>query len=368
MNGSSSQSISDASLPVDLNRRGGERRSRLYLKEKKEEYENIERLSDPPQDLLPEIPNPVGFLQELCVKKKLSPPIYGILSQHGPAHKPIFSTFCRVGEFNRVAKSYKKQKGKDMAAREMIICLRESLDLDSMGQPPKRDTILFVNTDTETSVESDANSESGSVNKTFTRTINYVGFLQELCVRKQLPPPMYGTEKCTGTPNNPNFYIFCEVGPHREVGVANNKKNAKHMAAEKVLGWLEMLPPSHNEATLGADNNENLQQALANERSLDTLSDTTSDNFFQIPNPIGHLQELCVKHRLTPPIYGIVKMEGPPHCPTFTTFCKVESFYQISSANNKKSGKEIAARKILRCLSERRSDANLQSEPVETHD
>lgn len=70
--------------------------------------------------------------------------------------------------------------------------------------------------------------------------MNYVGFLQELCVRKHLPPPGYGTEKSTGTPNNPSFYIFCEVGSHREVGIASNKKSAKQLAAEKVLGLLEM--------------------------------------------------------------------------------------------------------------------------------
>lgn len=77
-------------------------------------------------------------------------------------------------------------------------------------------------------------------NATFSRTINYVGCLQEICVRKQLPPPSYGTEKSTGTPNNPSFYIFCEVGPHREVGIGPNKKCAKHSAAEKVLAWLEI--------------------------------------------------------------------------------------------------------------------------------
>lgn len=70
--------------------------------------------------------------------------------------------------------------------------------------------------------------------------MNYVGFLQELCVRKHLPPPNYGTEKSTGTPNNPSFYIFCEVGQLREIGIASNKKNAKQLAAEKVLSQLEM--------------------------------------------------------------------------------------------------------------------------------
>lgn len=44
----------------------------------------------------------------------------------------------------------------------------------------------------------------------------------------------------TGTPNNPSFYIFCKVGPNKKVGVANNKKSAKQLAAEQVLEVLEI--------------------------------------------------------------------------------------------------------------------------------
>lgn len=73
----------------------------------------------------------------------------------------------------------------------------------------------------------------------------------------------------------------------------------------------------------------------------------------EIPNPVGYLQEICVKSGLSPPIYGIVKVDGPSHYPTFTTFCKVEHVYQEASSHNKKTGKEMVARKILNCLSER---------------
>lgn len=45
-------------------------------------------------------------------------------------------------------------------------------------------------------------------------------------------------------------------------------------------------------------------------------------------------------------------MNGPPHCPNFITFCKVENFYEIASSSNKKRGKEMASLKILKCLAE----------------
>lgn len=74
-----------------------------------------------------------------------------------------------------------------------------------------------------------------------------------------------------------------------------------------------------------------------------------------IPNPVGHLQELCVKNRLRPPVYETIKVDGPDHCPTFVTTCKVEYFYQEASSSNKKKGKELAAAKILKSLMEYRS-------------
>lgn len=81
--------------------------------------------SDTKENNLPEIPNPIGYLQELCVKKQLNPPVYGILRQEGPSHRPTFTTFCRVGEHYQEACSSNKKKAKESAAREIILCLRE---------------------------------------------------------------------------------------------------------------------------------------------------------------------------------------------------------------------------------------------------
>lgn len=72
------------------------------------------------------------------------------------------------------------------------------------------------------------------------RPLNFVGCLQELCIKKHLPPPTYVTENCSGPTNNPRFSMFCEVGQIRENGIGGSKKIAKQMAAEKVLSQLEM--------------------------------------------------------------------------------------------------------------------------------
>lgn len=281
------------------------------------------------------IPNPVGHLQELCVKKGIELPVYGILKQDGPAHEPTFSTFGRVQDHYRVVTSKSKKTGKEMVARELIMCLKMAID--------ERST-------------SEIKQEIPSPISKPARNVNYVGLLQEFCIRKQLPPPDYGTEKSTGTPNNPSFYIFCRVGEvYREVGIASNKKTAKQLAAEKVLGLLDMkkeneTDPFSKEST-NAENNEILQcSSNLNTKDIQVLSELTLKSNVVIPNPVGHLQELCVKFRLRPPVYKIVKMDGPPHMPTFTTSCKVENLYQEAISNNKKKGKEMTASKILNLL------------------
>ncbi|XP_037044132.1 RISC-loading complex subunit tarbp2 isoform X3 [Bradysia coprophila] len=302
------------------------------------EYGNNQRFDTAEGSQVLKIPNPVGYLQELCAKKGFTLPVYGVLKQDGPAHEPTFSTFCRVQDHYRVVSSKSKKRGKEMVARELIMCLKMAIDAR-----PKTENATVPNFTSETISEAPSPP----------RSTNYVGFLQEYCVRKQLPPPYYGTEKSTGTPNNPSFYIFCEVGSYREVGIASNKKAAKQMAAEKILDLLDMkaeADPSLKESP-NAENNETLQSTTnLNINDIQVLSESALKTVATIPNPVGHLQELCVKYRLRPPAYEIVKVDGPPHLPTFTTTCKVENLCQEAVSNNKKKGKEIAASKILNLL------------------
>lgn len=70
----------------------------------------------------------------------------------------------------------------------------------------------------------------------------------------------------------------------------------------------------------------------------------------RIPNPVGYLQEMCVKKGLTLPEYGILKQEGPPHNPTFSMYCQVQEHLKVVSSDTKKKGKELAAREVIMCI------------------
>lgn len=97
--------------------------------------------------------------------------------------------------------------------------------------------------------------------------------------------------------------------------------------------------------------NENILPFLCFQIKFRSSSENTPNNSSEIPNPVGYLQELCAKNKICSPIYGILKVDGPPHCPIFSTFCKVQEFYEVVTSNNKRKGKEMAARKIITCLS-----------------
>ncbi|XP_037047278.1 RISC-loading complex subunit tarbp2-like isoform X2 [Bradysia coprophila] len=311
------------------------------------EQEHVQRTNDNTEYNVKKIQNPVGYLQEMCAKYGFSEPTYGILKQNGP-HDTAFSIFCQVQGYYRVVSSNTQEKGKEMAAREIILCIKRAIDLEYKNRNES-----LICKDLTKAVAPETLSENSSENTK--RNVNYVGILQELCVRKHLPPPNYGTENVTGTPNNPSFYIFCEVGPIKGYGIARNKKSAKQMAAEKVLEQFETMKTDlFDKESKQVENNEIHQTALTTKR-YPLLRETPQETFTVVPNPVGHLQELCVKNRLRPPIYEVVKMDGPSHCPTFITSCKVEYFYQEATSSNKKKGKELAALKILKCLMEYRS-------------
>lgn len=47
------------------------------------------------------------------------------------------------------------------------------------------------------------------------------------------------------------------------------------------------------------------------------------------------------------PEYGIIKQDGPPHEPIFTTFCRVQDHHSVATSRSKKKGKELVAREVI---------------------
>ncbi|GBO25659.1 hypothetical protein AVEN_140419-1, partial [Araneus ventricosus] len=67
-------------------------------------------------------------------------------------------------------------------------------------------------------------------------------------------------------------------------------------------------------------------------------------------NPVGALQELCMKMRWQPPYYETEKATGLPHEKVFSIMCMVDNFQTSGEGKSKRLAKRQAAENMLNRL------------------
>lgn len=77
-----------------------------------------------------------------------------------------------------------------------------------------------------------------------------------------------------------------------------------------------------------------------------------SENFNSmnlVSNPVGKLQETCLKRKWTSPIYDTDDEDGPPHDRIFTVRCRLENLnIEVrGKGRSKKGAKKLAAQQML---------------------
>ncbi|KAL0115508.1 hypothetical protein PUN28_010790 [Cardiocondyla obscurior] len=125
-------------------------------------------------------------------------------------------------------------------------------------------------------------------------------------------------------------------------GTSNNKKAAKHEAANAMLKAIE----GHGHFS---------QLSIANESdgSSSKLPVRSAALPSKIPgnlpyfNFVGELQELCMYNNWKNPKYILINDIGPPHAKIFTFRCKIDNFEEDGIANTKQQAKHYAAEKML---------------------
>ena len=72
-----------------------------------------------------------------------------------------------------------------------------------------------------------------------------------------------------------------------------------------------------------------------------------------VSNPVGKLQETCLKQKWTSPIYDTDDEDGPPHDRVFTVCCRLENLNikVKGKGRSKKGAKKLAAQEMLDRLS-----------------
>ena len=183
-----------------------------------------------------------------------------------------------------------------------------------------------------------SNKISDSDNSNHGNDENYVGKLQELCVKNPvLSSPHYEFE-VKGMSHSPIITCFANiVTPDLSIdkkAVANSKKKAKQEAARKLLNVL---------INKGLDKfDENLKTEINNDKK---------DN----RNFVGKLLEFCIKAKLPPPDYSFKKM-GKDHNLVFECSLSINILGEIKEfnayAHSKKKSKHFVSEKCYNYLKE----------------
>ena len=106
------------------------------------------KMSTPIMDVMPDVAelaspyddgiegNPVGDLQEICMNRRMQPPVYEVSLEEGQPHERKFVIVCKVGKHAESGSGKSKKLAKRLSAHKMLQTLQNHpLDGDGMGGP-----------------------------------------------------------------------------------------------------------------------------------------------------------------------------------------------------------------------------------------
>ncbi|XP_065332891.1 interferon-inducible double-stranded RNA-dependent protein kinase activator A homolog isoform X5 [Cloeon dipterum] len=195
---------------------------------------------------LPALPSktPVSVLQELLSRRGTTPK-YELVQIEGAIHEPTFRYRVTVGEIIAVGTGRSKKEAKHAAAKAILDKLVGISDnpLPGGGPVPSNNNIPDV---------------TSQMVSPFDDTIpgNPIGTLQEMCMSRRWPPPVYDLKSEKGLPHERLFTIACSVFKNIETGTGKSKKLAKRQAAHKMWLKLKDLPVEQPNANLGLEDDD----------------------------------------------------------------------------------------------------------------
>lgn len=197
-----------------------------------------------------------------------------------------------------------------------------------------------------------------------------ISLLNQICVRNSLTPT-YILIASEGMVHAPTFTYRVQLVEYVEEGSGPSKKKAKHVAARNMLRRLlnqtNLIEEKETvKRVLKRCDDEDIAEALALQKStkekqnetcdastnLNPKSTSTNEAANEEENPIGKLQEICMKKHWNPPIYEDYGEKGAPHEREFHVDCMIESLSlkQRGMGKSKKVAKRAAALQMLNQL------------------
>ncbi|EAA14308.5 AGAP009781-PA, partial [Anopheles gambiae str. PEST] len=196
---------------------------------------------------------PISVLQELLSRRGITPQ-YDLIQVEGAVHEPTFRYRVSYQDKDAMGTGKSKKEAKHAAAKALIDKLTGSIFLDHPAvymNVHKPDTQFHSCRVVNVHTNNNVNGEEEP-------TGNPIGWLQEMCMARRLPPPTYETETEEGLPHERQFTIACVVLNYREVGEGKSKKIAKRQAAQRMWQRLQDQPlePSQIMQLLDEEGNE----------------------------------------------------------------------------------------------------------------
>ncbi|CAL1288981.1 unnamed protein product [Larinioides sclopetarius] len=173
-----------------------------------------------------------------------------------------------------------------------------------------------------------------------------ISLLQELCATNGINPD-YQLMSVEGAVHAPTFMYRVRVNDVVATATGQSKKKAKHAAAKAVLEILLSEDGLFKEGFVSDGvlvNSQTLNDIIAESVTAPPIDESCSKN------PVGALQELCMKMRWQPPYYETEKATGLPHEKVFSIMCMVDNFQTSGEGKSKRLAKRQAAENMLNRL------------------
>jgi len=212
---------------------------------------------------------------------------------------------------------------------------------------------------------------SKALNKMSQYETNPVGALQERYQSRGVLPS-YRVVQFEGMSHNPVFTYQVTIGDMSTMGSGNSKKQAKHAAARAMLDKIDGRVPAAGMNTPAGMPQPNLDnKTITSQSGTEAISQSNGANGTpgtggngtgspgagngtgngsgtSLPsNPIGSIQEYCVKCSLPLPIYDLQNTSGQPHQRNFEIIAKVGAIASNGTGTSKKDAKRDAATALL---------------------
>ncbi|XP_001655660.2 uncharacterized protein LOC5575294 [Aedes aegypti] len=169
--------------------------------------------------------------------------------------------------------------------------------------------------------------------------------LQELCVSKKAPHPLYtftGEEIDGGNPNSKVFTTSVLALGFTSSGIGRSKKDSKHDAAYKLLKLLF----ENGLSDIDVDNDEHFLAVLSSDK-------------------VTEVRDICVQRNFEMPEFNCVRSSGPSHAPEFEYECRIGAIVRRGIHKTKKGAKQAACNEMIKTLQAMPvEDSEMQVQPL----